>query len=405
VQSEVKRRQVALVVHMIFRGNIGRVSVVLFALMVGCVEPYDPYVDPSEVDLLVIDGFVNATERSAHVRLSHAQPVSALGRTRPETSAKIVIEASTGSSVELEEHEAGEYMANDLTIDYKAFYILHVTTSSGAAYRSDTIRVRHTPEIDSLGFSISSDGGFLNVLVSSHDAQNKTRYYGWDYIETYEYNSPDSSEFKFINKHAIPRTEEEQVFTCWRTEPGSTISIGSTIRLTHDIVSDHILTQIPKGSIKLSARYSVLVKQRTLGEAEYRFLDELRKTTEEMGGIFGVMPYGVLGNIHRVDNPREPVLGYFSGADVTQKRFFIDFQDMPSTFRTLATNDGCIFEETCLLFPEPLTNGPQSCLPIEVLNDNVIILRSIEGNSYIWTSPECGDCRAKGGTTKKPAFW
>ncbi len=386
---------------------LSRLSPIILLLVFSCIEPYEPRVDASAQNLLVVDGFINATDKNVLVRLSRTQPVTNEDDTssNPETGATVVIDSPSGSSYSLTERSDGEYSANNLVINRNTVYTLHVTTSSGARYASDTIRVRRTPPIDSLSFNISSNNELLNVMVSTHDPLRKTRYYAWDLTETYEYNSPDSSEYKFINKQPILRTLEESVFTCWRTDHSVKTFIGTSLNLNNDVISNHTITQIPKGSLKLSVRYSALVKQRAISALEYQFLDGLNKTTEDIGSIFGAMPYAVIGNIHSVDNPLEPVLGYFSGADVTQKRFFIEYLDIPPDFRSLARNDGCIFEETCLIFPDPLTIGPQACVPLDVLNDEAIILRSNEGNSYIWTTPECGDCRAKGGKTERPPFW
>ena len=390
---------------MVIRACIKSFSPALLLLALSCIEPFEPRVNHGVLNMLVVDGFINATNYTATVRLSRTQPLSDLGLADAETKATVSIDASTGISYPLVEENKGEYKFNGLMFDKNALYTLHIKTLSGSEYISDTIRIRTTPPIDSLGFSISKNGQALSVLVNTHDPERKTRYYSWQFMETYEYNSPDSSEYKFINKEAIPRTIEESVFTCWRTEVPTSILIGTSSRLKDDIINRHPITQIAKASPKLSVRYSALVKQRALSAQEYTFLDQLRKTTESLGGIFGTTPFPVLGNIHRVNNKNEPVLGYFSGAEVTEKRLFIAYSDLPKHFQTMTTNVGCIFEQTCLLFPDPLTNGPQSCVALENLSDTSIILRSFEQNSYIFTSPECGDCRAKGGTTKRPEFW
>lgn len=390
---------------MTVRACIKNFSPAILLLALSCIEPFEPLVDQSALKILVVDGFINATDYSAIVKLSYTQPLPDMGLADPESKATVSIDASSGVSYSLAEGENGEYKTNGLVIDRNAFYTLHIKTLSGVEYISDTIRIRATPPIDSLGFRISGNGAMLNVLVNTHDPGRNTRYYAWDFTETYEYNAPDSSEFKFIKKEIIPRTLQESIFTCWRTDHSSLISIGTSARLKDDIIHGHPFTQIPKGSPKLSVRYSVLVKQRALSALEYIFLDEIRKTTENLGGIFGTTPFPVLGNIHRVNDENEPVLGYFSGADIKEKRFFIDSLNLPAYFRTMPTKAGCTFEETCRIFPEPLTFGPQSCAALEQLPDDAIIIRSIELNSYIFTSPECGDCRSEGGTTKRPEFW
>ena len=390
---------------MTVRASFKRFFPAVFLLALSCIEPYEPQVGQDNLNMLVVDGFVNATDHSATVRLSRTQPISELGLADPETKATVRIEVSTGVSYSLMEKELGEYKVKELAIDMNAFYTLHIKTISGSEYTSDTIRMKATPPIDSLGFSISSNGEVLSVHVNTHDPERKTRYYGWDFIETYEYLAPDSSEYKFVKNEAIPRTSEESIFACWQTEDPTSISIGTSIRLVDDVIHRKSILTIPKGSPKLSVRYSVLVKQRALSALEYTFLDELKKTTETLGGIFGTTPISVLGNIHSINDKNEPVLGYFSGAELKEKRFFIEYSDMPANFRSLRNNAGCEFELTCPIFPDPTTGNPLFCVSLGDLPDDAIILRILDQNFYEFTSPECGDCRVKGGTTTRPEFW
>jgi hypothetical protein len=55
-----------------------------------------------------------------------------------------------------------------------------------------------------------------------------------------------------------------------------------------------------------------------ISETEYDYLGQLRKTTEDLGGIFGTMPTSVTGNIHQLGDAQAPVLGYFSGAEIRE---------------------------------------------------------------------------------------
>ena len=389
---------------MIVKTYLLRFFPALFFLAFGCVEPFTPKVAQENLNILVVDGFVNATDRSATVQISRSQPISEIALADPETNATVTINSSTGNSYSLLEKELGTYKVKDLVLDKTAVYTLRIKTLSGREYVSDTISIKSTPPIDSLGFSISSNGEILSVHVNTHDDERKTRYYGWDYMETYQYYASDSSQYKFVKKVPIPRTAEESIFSCWQNEDPSSISIGTSVRLTDDVINRKSILSIPKGSPKISIRYSVLVKQRALTAQEYTFLDDLRKTTESLGGIFGTTPITVLGNIHSVANKDEPVLGFFSGAEIKEKRFFIEYLDMPPEFRSLR-DVGCNTELSCPIFPDPTAGPPLFCVSLDELPDNTIILRLLDQNFYEFTTPECGDCRLQGGTTKRPDFW
>ena len=171
---------------MIFIVLIKRLSPILILLALSCIEPYDPIVGQGATNMLVVDGFINASDQTAIVRLSHSQPISDSGSAIPETKATVTIDTSTGGKYSLAEKEAGEYKFDGIKVDKNAYYTLHVKTVSGSEYISDTIRIRATPPIDSLGFSISPNKTMLSVHVNTHDPKQLTRYYSWDFLETYE---------------------------------------------------------------------------------------------------------------------------------------------------------------------------------------------------------------------------
>lgn len=154
---------------MTVRACIKNFSPAILLLALSCIEPFEPLVDQSALKILVVDGFINATDYSAIVKLSYTQPLPDMGLADPESKATVSIDASSGVSYSLAEGENGEYKTNGLVIDRNAFYTLHIKTLSGVEYISDTIRIRATPPIDSLGFRISGNGAMLNVLVNTHD--------------------------------------------------------------------------------------------------------------------------------------------------------------------------------------------------------------------------------------------
>lgn len=378
-------------------------------LSVSCLEPYDPPIDQQALNILVVEGFINASTNAAEVKLSHTQPIHDSDVASAETNAKVSIQASTGGLYLLNELEPGVYRADQIVIDKSALYTLHIKTSFGLEYSSDTIRIRDTPPIDSLSFGLSNDGEDLTIRVNTHDPSAKTRYYAWEYSETYEYNAPYNSGYTFVNKIPAIRKPEERIDKCWHTIPSSKISIGSTEQLTEDILSQQLLTTIPKGSPKISVRYSILVKQRAISAAEHVYLGLLRKT-ESLGGLFDTPPVSVIGNVHQVNDASVPVLGYFSGATVQEKRIFVDRSELPDQLQVTQSKGQCQLEVSCEIGCPPSTGGPQSCVCLSDLSASTVLVGAYSdrtGNviAYSFVSAKCGDCREQGGTVQKPDFW
>ena len=356
-----------------------------------CVEPYNPPAIDELVDLLVVDGFINASNNSAYVRLSKATALDENSAGVPETNATVVIEDNEGNSFMLNENVPGSYTLLDGLFSFSARYRVAIVTQSGKNYYSDLIELTRTPAIDSVTWKPGIQHHGIDILANTHDDLNLTHYYQWTFEETWEYTSNYPTAFRIQNGVVIPI--EENLYHCWLSEDSNEILIGSTVQLSADVIREFRLLSIPVPSLRLSHRYSILVKQRALTKDAYDFYIQLKKSTESLGGLFDPMPAQVLGNLHS-DNANEPVLGYFTGGEITEKRIFIRFTDLPRDLLEL-----------------PRYSCPVDSIPLaEVKNTSNIILINSYGSPGIlgYTTAHdrnCMDCRDEGGTILRPDFW
>jgi len=375
------------------KNYITLVCTILFVVS-GCIEPYQPPPILEDVDILVVDGYLNSTDGSATVRLTHANTLSNQNKPEPEQNAAVAIRTEDGSSYPLIEQDSGTYILTGLNIDPAAQYQLSVRTSDEEEYLSDYVPIKQSPAIDSITWEAEDDG--VNILVNAHDATGSTRYYRWDYVETWQYHAAISSDFILIDKQPVYRADSDRIYTCWRTVPSTKISIASSIRLAEDVIRDYPITFLSKGSSKVSVKYSILVKQRAISKAEFDFWGQLKKTTEDVGGLFDPLPSQVPGNIHNLSNPSAPVLGYFSAGAAYEARFFLSYYDLPDHLRKPSRETGCT-PDTIMLA------DLQNLLGSEIIGTAVYSGPFVIG--YTRSSPRCADCRVQGGTVKKPAFW
>ncbi len=357
----------------------------------GCVEPYNPPAIDEVVDLLVVDGFINASNNSAYVSLSKATALDENSAGVPETNATVVIEDNEGNSFMLNENVPGSYILLDGPFSFSKRYRVVIVTQNGKSYYSDLVELTRTPAIDSVTWKHGIQHHGIEVLVNTHDDLNLTHYYQWTFEETWEYTSNYPTAFRIQNGVVIPI--EENLYHCWLSEDSNEILIGSTVQLSADVIREFRLLSIPVPSLRLSHRYSILVKQRALTKDAYDFYTQLKKSTESLGGLFDPMPAQVLGNLHS-DNANEPVLGYFSGGEIAEKRIFIRFTDLPPDLLEL-----------------PRYSCPVDSIPLaEVKNTSNIILINSYGSPGImgYTTAHdrnCMDCRDEGGTILRPDFW
>jgi hypothetical protein len=384
-----------------------RSTILILFCCTGCLEPYTPPLNPEALNALVVDGFIDS-HGFASVILSRTISVGNNGNTPNVSGAIVSIESSVGEKFHLSEKDSSTYTASDLHVDLNSTYTLYIKTPDGREYRSGNVSIRPTPPIDSIFFVPSAARDAIEIRVNSTDSDlRSTGYFLWDAIETYEYHAPTYSGYKFVNKDAVERTPDEQIYSCWRTVLTNAV-MASTQSLSSNTINSQRVATIGKGTEKLSVRYSILVKQRVISEEEYEFRIQLQKSTEQQGSIFATIPGAVVSNVHSINSNDEYVLGYFSGQDVKERRFFIDHGDLPTDFLDFAAAEGCHAEATCRI-DEPIL-GPTDCVLPSALGDETIItnvLKDVVGNivALFYVPLNCGDCRVKGGETTPPDFW
>jgi hypothetical protein len=369
-----------------------------------CVEPYPAPDIAGDLSILVVDGFINGSDGVATVRLSHTIKLTEEGQPPHEKGATVIIRTASNDSFTLSEQDSGRYTADGLAIDANKQYQLYIKTKGGEEYISDYVSVKDTPPIDSVAWRPDGDG--VSVMVNTHDLTGQSKYYRWDYVETWEYESPSVSLFKVIDHQAVYRDQDDFIFKCFRTIPSTKIFVGSSVRLEEDVIRDFPLTYLSRESGKFSILYSMIVSQRAIDRAEYEFWQDLQKVTESLGGLFDSQPYEIVGNVHHVSDPSTPVLGYFSAGRVVKQRMFLDFNDLPPDLQKRPYSF-CQYDTICV-FRTP--SSTRKCTnDLAGLNDNTPLVSPLYDGPTVWgytmSSEYCTDCRVQGGILTKPDFW
>ena len=371
--------------------SLRQIIIFIVTILFGCVEPYNPPAIEELVDLMVVDGFIDASANTADVRLSRATPLAETGAGAPEQFATVTIEDDEGNSSPLTEIQPGNYVLSHGDFSFSNKYRVVIVSQNSKNYHSDFIQLTRTPVIDSVNWKPGFQHRGIDVYVNTHDDLNRTHYYQWTFQETWEYTSTYPTAFRIKDGVVLPI--EVNLYHCWSSDPSTEILIGSTVQLSADVIREFRLLSIPVPSLRLSYRYSMLVKQRALSKEAYDFYFQLKKSTENLGGLFDPMPAQVLGNMHS-DNPDEPVLGYFSGGEITAKRIFIALADLPRELIDL-----------------PRYSCPVDSITVdEIRTTSDIVLinsygpREILGYTTAYDR-NCMDCRDEGGSITRPDFW
>ncbi len=351
-----------------------------------CVEPFSPPEVTNPGTYLVVDGFLNIGGDTSRVTLSHTQAVNDGKQFEMEGGATITAEAENGESYAFQDMGNGLYKLPPTTFNTDAKYRLRIRRFDGREYESDYVVVSKTPPIDSITYRVDEARNAMIIYVNTHDPSNQTRFYRWNFEETYEYRMPYYSSLTrdYKNKQIIPRSDNVNV--CWRTLASRDIKLGSTIKLSQDIIRELPINIVDIASNKLYFGYTILLKQYGLTREAFEYWTDLAKTTQGTGSLFDPQPSQVTGNIHAKANAKELVFGYFSAAQEQKKRIFIR--------EGLGAYPRCIAPDT-LTFED-------------ALNGSAVLLYFYMGqpkSGYLGTSESCADCRSQGGNTTKPAFW
>ena len=377
--------------------KIGYLFILILAL--GCRERYDLPVTSPVTGFLVVDGTINAGLGPTTFTLTRTVKLVDSFTIKYLTRATVRVQGKDNSSFNLTEGSPGVYSINQLNLNQAQEYRLYIKTPEGKEYYSDYLPVKKTPAIESISWE-RNDG--VHVYANTRDPQNNTKYYRWEYEETWEFHSMFESSLKYSpdynNPKAVyrdPNTKniDPNILTCWQGGRTTSILIASNARLSVDTAHFHLLA-VPPGSWKISVLYSVLVKQFALTKAGFEYLAKMKKNTEQTGSIFDAQPSELRGNIHNTINTNEIVIGFVEVSEIHQKRIFIKNSELPAW----GYNSGCSVKDY-VNHPDTIKSAgyPTPTIPFEIVNDNIV---KFSGAS----SELCVDCTLRG-TNIKPSFW
>ena len=369
---------------------------ILSALLCECTQTYvSPYKAPAS-GYLVVEGYISGNSPTQFT-LSRTIPLPGDSTIPMVTGATVQVEGNDNSVYPLADQGNGTY-GDSLTLNPTAQYRLRITIPNGESYLSDFVQYKPTPAIDSINWVYNKATGVM-IYANTHDVTNSTRYYQWEYVQTWEYYSAQQSYFIYekSTNSLVPRTAAQMNYVCWQTVPASSILIGSSAKLANDVIYEFPLVSIPANSQPLGVLYSILVKQYALTEDGYNFLSLMQLNTESLGSIFDVQPSVITGNIHCLTVPSEQVIGYISAGSVQQQRIFIDKKQLPSWDYRFA----------CALPDTVIPNDSNAILSFFSLGAYVPIGESLEPppGSIMANVQNCIDCQFQGGSTQKPSFW
>ena len=362
-----------------------------------CKDPFSPEVSDNYKDLLVVEGFVNIGGNT-RIKVSRSIDLQDSRATDPEKNATITVQGEDGSLVTGKSAENGECVLATQSLVLGKKYKVIITLTNGKVYETGYLEGKATPEIDNISYAITDKG--FQIYANTHDPENDTRFYNWDYDETWEVTVPFISTYEFKNGQVVPRDLSINIQRCWTNSRSSSILLASSARLSEDKITLAPIIYIPGNSIKVARLYSILVRQRGLTKDAYEYLELMKKNTEQIGGIFDVQPSELMGNLVCTSNSADKVIGWISAGTIVEKRIFISHGDKP------ATGIDWVYREQCDAF---VTSKDSLGYYLQshkfIVNEQTFTDNSgVTSSRYTMSNEECIDCRLQGSNVK-PSFW
>jgi hypothetical protein len=359
----------------------------ILLLFNSCIVEFIPQTNEDK-EILVVEGLITDRPGPNTIKLSKSLPLGGKSAAKPLHGCSITISDDHFNYYSFRETVAGTYVTDPAIFHgiIGRLYTLHIrtnTSNNNLNYESFPMEMKPVPAIDSIYYEkmtlkeidgISAQEG-CQVYLNTHDPTNQTKFYRWEYSETWEFVLP----YYVANK------------ICWVSASSDLINIKNTTVLEEDRIDRYPLNFISNQTDRLNVKYSILVNQYSLNEDEYLYWEKLQNLSEQVGGLYDIIPSSIPSNVYCLDDPNEKVLGYFSVSANSSKRIFIKdrFAGLINLYAT------CPADTVSLGFPIPNLNSTVWIIEEHGMPDPYRVLTYNKG---------CADCTVRG-TTKEPDFW
>ena len=377
-----------------------------------CVEQIDVKTLTFE-DALVVEGTITNEYKFQEIKLSRTYKLEEEGPT-VEHGAVISVIDDMGNTYSFQEGTLGVYISD---VEFKAIpdreYQLNISTSKGNTYSSNPTKLTPDATIDEVYALESEDDDGVSIFINSFNPNRNSRYYRYDYEETYKIIAPNWSEYDFeivsdqppFKVKKVLKTKEDR--TCYKTDYSDGIIQTSSDNLNEDRVSKFLVRKVSRNDFFLCHRYSILVKQYVQSLEAYTFYNILEKLSGSESLFSQNQPGFISGNMFSNEDSTKKIIGYFEVSSVSSKRLFFNVRDIIA--------GGSIHDSNCELRAPLLNDGFGNSPLIESIkvhlskyyvdNDGLTLSEVIEpGGPYVVVFPKCGDCTVLGSNIV-PEFW
>ncbi|HET8884992.1 MAG TPA: DUF4249 family protein, partial [Salinimicrobium sp.] len=279
-------------------------------------------------------------------------------------------------------------------------------TSEGTEYESTPQVLPTQTELENIVVVPKTVDGVegLEIQANSFDPSGNSKYYRYEYEETYKVIAEYWSQYKVLvlSPASLDYMEtDEYKKICYATKSSATALLKSTQDLVEDRVQDFPVKFIPKTDGTISHRYSILVTQYVMNLEAFNFHQTHHNIYGGGTTLSPVQPGFIRGNISAIGSDKK-VVGLFDVASESSKRIFFSYADfysgeLPDPFECEIE----ILNSADFNFTPPPADGMTI---INYTENNKMLLYDVVGDEYYMVPLECGDCSTVGSPVV-PEFW
>ena len=378
--------------------QVNRTFIVVFLIFLkGCIEPFSPEISEDQ-EALVIEGTLTNEKGYQEIIISRASEYTMPQKIFVEGCLVEVID-DAGLAIQYIEGDPGHYMgwiSSDFASAGKTYQV-HVITPDGREYLSTPDTMLSCPNIESLYYEVeiqeTENNDFplygIQFYTNLYAPEEYASHFRISFKETWEYNTPYLIRYYYVGYIVDLGHETDSLHRCWFIDmPVHEIFTITNSNLDRSKIIKRIpLLYVSNETNRIKVAYSLLMTQYSLTEQAYNYWEEIKKQSQESGGLYEHQPYQIRGNIFNVDDSNENVLGYFFVSAIKQKRIIV------SQLFDFKIND-----YDCKLIPLGISNplgfyGPTEW-PVYLTSDRRAMAPDV-----------CFDCTATGASLEKPDYW
>jgi hypothetical protein len=373
-----------------------------------CTEPYILETNTYE-EALVVEATITNELKKQEITLTKTSRFED-NETKTESGANVFITDNAGNQYDFEE-EDGKYVS---MVEFQAVpgreYRLNINTLDGRTFESSIEKLTNTNPIQSVTATVEPKDSLRGVAIriNSFDPNNQSKYYRYEYEETYKIVAPKWVDTKAVlNNNGsisfVPNRTDIRI--CYSSKKSTELLLENTNILNEDRVN-FLVRFISDQNYIITTRYSILVKQYVESLAAYNYYKTLKKISDSGSLLSPIQPGILLGNINAVSNPNSKVIGYFDVASVSTERIYFNYNDLFPNEPAPPYYTDCVefcyakcenFADQC-----PCTHDSKPGVTEDLATDAVRYFLQSERTFWVYTP--CGDCTSFSSNIKPP-FW